>query len=272
MRYMGSIPILVRALTVALCLGGAIGATITFLLLKETWAWPMPDLAYRFLAGAASGYAVGGTITLIRRRWAESELLLATVAIYGIALGAAVLIEPDPIDWSDPVAWGFVGLVAPAVAISVGTLWLNRNVLAAEPAEPVSPPLRRLLTVLAVASGLAGALVYLVPREAGFVWPWAELGAWKALDSRLLASMLLTICGACALIVWRNRRAMADVFLPMLWAYCLVTSIGLTIHAIDTPAMRTEDFTYIGIFMLVAAGTLVTYLADRVAAGRVQPA
>ena len=271
MRYDGSVPVLVRILTVALCAGGAVGAITSFLLIKGGWPWPMPDLAYRFLAGAAVAYAVGSAIVLTRRGWAESEILLATVVLYGVPLGAAILIEPGPVDWSKPVAWSFVGLVVPALLISGGALWVNRRVLAGEPPDPLPSALRGLLGVIAVAGGVVGLLVYAVPREAGFVWPWAELGPWKALDSRLLASMLLTISGAAALVAWRNRQAMADVFLPMLWGYCVVSGAGLVIHAVNTPAMRTEDLIYVAIFTLIAASTLYLYVPQRLSGHRQQP-
>jgi hypothetical protein len=246
----------VRALTVALLAGGAFGAVSSFALQKDLWPWPMPDLAYRFLAGAAAAYAVGSLITLMRGDWAESELLLATVIFYGIPLGAALLIEPDPVDWGEPIALGFLALVIPALTISSVGIWFNRNRLTSEPGASLAPALRALLAVIALLSGAVGVLVFVAPREAGFVWPWAELAPWKPLDSRLLASMLLTVGGGAALVVWRNRRAMADVFLPMLWAYCVVTSVGLAIHASDAPALRTENLIYIAIFGLIVIGTL----------------
>jgi hypothetical protein len=271
-RYDGSVPVLVRILTVALCAGGAIGAVTSFLLIRGGWPWPMPDLAYRFLAGAAVAYAVGSAITLTRRGWAESELLLATVALYGVPLGIAMLVQPGPVDWTQPVAWSFVGLVVPALAISIGALWVNRRVLAGAEPDPLPGRLRGLLGVIAVLGGVVGLLVFAVPREAGFVWPWAELGPWKALDSRLLASMLLTIGGAAALVAWRNRQAMADVFLPMLWSYCVVAGAGLVIHAVNTPAMRTEDLIYVAIFAILAVSTFSLYVPQRIAGYRQQPA
>jgi len=272
MRYEDSVPVLVRILTVALCAGGAIGAITSFLLIKGGWPWPMPDLAYRFLAGAAVAYAVSSAIALTRRGWAESEILLATVVLYGVPLGVAMLLQPGPVDWSKPVAWGFVGLVIPALLISSGALWINRGILAGESPDPLPSRLRWLLGVIAVAGAVVGLLVFAVPREAGFVWPWAELGPWKALDSRLLASMLLTIGGAAALVAWRNRQAMADIFLPMLWGYCIVASAGLVIHAVDTPAMRTEDLVYVAVFSLIAISTFLLYVPQRITGHRQQQA
>jgi hypothetical protein len=251
-----------RALTVVLLAGGAIGAVTSFTLQRDLWPWLMPDLAYRFLAGAAAAYAVGSLLTLLRRGWAETELLLATVILYGIPLGAALLIEPDPVDWGEPVAWGTLALVVPALGIGVVAIGLNRGRLKDEPGASLSKALRAALLVLALASGAIGALVFIAPRESGFVWPWAELAPWKPLDSRLLASMLLTIAGGAALVAVRNRRAMARVFLPMLWAYCVVTAIGLALHAADTPALRTEDLIYIAVFGLIVVATLAFWFDE----------
>src|SRR5215207_6321970 len=133
---------LVTLLTVALLGGGAFGAFSSFTLQRGAWPWPMPDLAYRFLAGAAAAYAVGSAMALARRHWAASELLLATVVIYGIPLGAAMLVDAALVDWGEPVAWGFVGLVVPALLISGVALARNRRLVADSGAAPLDPALR----------------------------------------------------------------------------------------------------------------------------------
>lgn len=258
-----SIPITVRLLTVALLGGGIVGLITAGLLMRGAWPWPMPDLAYRFLAGAATAYAIASAITLLRSTWAESELLLVTVILYGIPLGLAILIEPDPVDWGDIVAWSFLGLVISALAVSLWAVWTFRGRATRNARARLSPPMRAVLLVLGGLSVAVGTIVYAVPRDSGFVWPWAELGPWKPLDTRLLASMLIAIGGGALLVAWRNVRGTCDVFLPMLWGYCVITSIGLAIHARKTPAFRTEDYVYIIIFAVVLAVTLGLFLVDR---------
>src|SRR5688572_25338646 len=106
-----TIPGPVRFLTLLLLAGGGIGALLSLFLVPGNWPWTMPPLAFRFLAGAAAAYAIGSFITLTNKRWRVSELLLVTVIIYGFALGAAVLMQLELIDWSKLVAWTFFGLI-----------------------------------------------------------------------------------------------------------------------------------------------------------------
>ena len=122
-QSLGGLPFLVRLLTLALLVGGLIGGIANFLLLPGFWPWEISPLAHRFLAGAAAAYVVGALITLTRSRWAESELLLVTVIIYAIPLVGAILMQPTLIDWSKVVARLFVGIVTPAIIISIGYVW-----------------------------------------------------------------------------------------------------------------------------------------------------
>lgn len=259
MRVDGSVPLLVRLLILALIVGGALGAISSFLLFRDAWVWPMPDLAYRFLAGAATAYVVGGILVWRRPVWPAIELLFASVLIYGIPLILAILMDSDVIDWGKPIAWLFLAVVIPAVVISAGALWVNRDVSRQVYGERLPRPLFIALVVLALMAGIVGLVVFVAPRESGVLWPWAELAAWKPLDTRLLASMLLTIAGCAAQVAWRNSRQMAGVFLPMLAAYGIVTSAGLLIHARKTPAMRTDDLVYAGIFISIAVVLLLLF-------------
>ncbi len=255
----GAIPTPVRYLVVALLVGGLTGGIINFLLIPGAWPWPMPALAYRFLGGAAAAYSVGSFLTLRRRRWPEHELLMATVLFYGFPLVAAILLQPDLVEWSKPSAWGFFAVVTPALIISMIYTWRYRARTKAEAVGPISPALRTYLLILGVLSLLVGLFVFVAPKESGIVWPWAALGAWKPLDSRLIASMLLTIGGAALLARWRNDRGMLLVFLVMLWAYCVVAGIGLILHAAVTPAFVVPDAIYVIIFAVVSLAGLMLY-------------
>jgi hypothetical protein len=262
------VPLLARLVTIFLLVGGALGCLSSFLLIRNAWPWSMPDLAFRFLAGAAAAYAVGSLLTLRQPGWRASELLMTTVIIYGIPLGLATLIGSEAIDFGKISSWGFFALVIPAVTIAIVTVARNWSIPDASGDPLLSRDLRVLLLGLGVVATLVGAWVYLAPRESGAVWPWAELGPWKQLDTRLLASMLLTIGVGALLVAWRNRWSMALVFLPMLWAYCVVSSIGLAIHADATPAFSTEDYTYVGIFSAVLLLTLGLFVRQWKASDR----
>ena len=250
------VPLLVRFLTLALLIGGLTGGIANFLLLDGFWPWEMPPLAHRFLAGAAAAYVVGTLFVFASGRWAESELLLATVVIYGVPLVAAILVQPHLIDWSTPVAWLFIGVVTPALIISTGYLLANWNRTESNSALDLAP--RTYLLVLGVLTAIVGLLVFVVPERSGLLWPWAALDTWEPLDSRLVASMLLTIAGGALLAWWRNDRGMARLLLVMLTAYCVIAGTGLALHAAVEPAMLAANTIYIGIFSVVTlTGTLL---------------
>jgi hypothetical protein len=255
-----SVPLPVSLLTMALLVGGLIGGISNLLFVPPGfWVWEMPVLAYRFLAAAAFAYVAGSLITLMLGRWAESELLIATVNFYGWPLLIAILLDADKIDWSRFVTWAFLLVVLPALVISITYLSANRYRTSSEAQFLLSKGFRLYLLIIGLAALLVGLLVYVAPKQAGFVWPWSELKAWRQLDSRLIASMLLTIAGGSFLVNWRNDRRGARVFLVMLAAYCIMADIGIALHAWATPAFVEQDTIYIIIFGMVLAIGLVLY-------------
>ena len=249
-------------LAAALALGGAIGAISQFVLVKGLWVWDMPDLAHRFLAAAASAYVVGGAIVLMRRRREEAELLAATVLIYGYPLVAAILIDAGDVDWGRPIAWMFVLIVTPAVIVGTVYLLRARRAPAAAGEAPASAPgggatrpdprTRALLVFLALAAGIVGVLVFLAPRDVNVIWPWGELPAWKLIDHRLLASMLLTVAGGALLALRRPDAGATRLLLAMVVAYCVVAAVGLAMHSADAPSFAGKDRVYIVVLSIVA--------------------
>ncbi len=251
MQIFGGVPFQVRLLTLALLIGGFVGGVANFLLVPGFWPWEMSPLAYRFLSGAAAAYVVGSLVVFGRSRWIEHELLLVTVIFYGVPLVGAILMQPNLINWSKGVAWLFVGVVTPALVISTAYVWKMRDSVASETGRALGPALHSYLLILGVLAMVVGALVFAVPKLSGFLWPWAALDVWKSLDSRLVASMLLTIAGGALLARWRNDRGAAQLFLSMLFAYCAVAGVGVALHAAATPDFLVADIAYVGIFATV---------------------
>lgn len=119
--------------------------------------------------------------------------------------------------------------------------------------------LRGYLLAVGLLTLVVGTLVFVTPKQSGFVWPWAALDTWQPLDSRLIASMLLTIAGGALLTWWRNDEGVAQVFLAMLSAYGVVATIGLVLHALVTPDFVVADLLYVGIFALVLVVGMLLY-------------
>lgn len=265
-RPVRGLPFGVRFLALALVIGGGIGAISSFLLIGDLWVWPMPELAHRFLAAAAAGYVAGGAVALVRRSWEEQELLMVTVLLYAIPLIPAVLIGRDEVDWATTVPVAFLGIVAAAVAICA--VFLPRAARRPHEADLVSSLSEPVLLALGAAGLVVGAIVYLGPRDAGWIWPWADLNAWTPLTTRLIATMLLTIGGGAMLVAYRRSRGAFEIFAAMLVAYCAVAAAGLAIHAEKTPSFRTEDLVYVGVFGVIAAGAAALFVAERRATAR----
>jgi hypothetical protein len=250
----------VRFLTLALIVGGSIGFFTSFFLIPGIWPWEMSPLAYRFLAAAAAAYVVGGLIVLARSRWAASEMLLVTVIVYGVPLVIAVLMTPKVVLWDRVVAWLFIGIVIVALIISVFYVVRERRRAQLDHGTPLGRPLRSYLLVVGVLGLVVGVIVFVAPKQSGFLWPWAPLDLWKPLDSRLIASMLLTVGGGALLAYRRNDGDAVVVFFPMLWAYCVIASVGVALHAAASPSFVFADSVYIAIFTIILLVGAFLYL------------
>jgi hypothetical protein len=256
-------PLPVHLLLLALIGGGLLGGITNFLLLPNVWPWLMPPLAHRFLAAAAFSIFLSSLITWRRSRWLETEFILVNVLAYAIPLLLATFLDIALIDFRKPVTLFYFFLVITAVIICLIYLWQTRS--DPTPNQTLRSHTRTFLLVLGILSGVVGLLVFAAPKQAGFVWPWAVLAAWKPLDSRLIASMLIMIAVGSFLARWRNDRGAWQLTAFILWTYCVVVGVSLGLHAIATPALLIADVTYIFIFVMLILSSLYLYLQERVA-------
>ena len=266
----GDVPFLARFLTLALLVGGAFGALTSFALARGFWVWHMPDLAYRFLAGAAAAYAVGGLLTLRSQRWAATELLLATVVIYGVPLGAAMALDHSAIDWSKPIAWGFLAVVTPALVIACGAL--------CEPARagrrvrrPAGAGAARLPVRAGRGDACAGRARF---RRAAACWLHLALGERRSLDAARQPPDRLDAADD-----WRRRAARCLARRPRRGGRVPADAVGLLPDGgarprhprQRTPAFVTEDVVYSVVFAIVAVDSVVLWLQGAMATRRLAP-
>jgi hypothetical protein len=247
----------IRLLFLALVGGGLIGGVTNFFLLPSVWPWLMPPLVHRFLAAAALAIFLSSLVCWLHQRWAETQFVLINVLIYAFPLLLAVAIDFSLIDMRNPLTWLFFLLVTTAVLICIYYLWQKRNTQS--DAKNLTDGTRTFLLSLGVLSGMVGLLVFVVPKQAGFLWPWAVLAAWKPLDSRLIASMLLMIAGGALWTRWRNDRGVWGLTAVILWTYCVIVSISLMLHAAATPDFLVPDLTYIVIFAILTLTSVYFY-------------
>jgi len=253
-------PLPVRLLILALIGGGFLGGITNFLLLPNVWPWTMPPLVHRFLAAAALSIFLSSLLTWRRSRWPETEFILINVLVYAFPLLLAVFINFALVDLTSPLTWGFFSLVTAAVIICLVYLrWGGER----PEAIGLKERTRTFLLILGLLSGIVGLLVFVVPKQAGFVWPWAALAAWKPLDSRLIASMLIMIAGGAFWARWRNDRGVWQITAVILWTYSVIVSISLALHAAVTPDFLIPDLIYIVIFAILSFTTLYLYRQER---------
>jgi hypothetical protein len=251
----------VRLLILALIGGGLLGGVTNFFLQANVWPWAMPPLAHRFLAAAALSIFLSSLLTWLHPRPVEVEFILVNVLAYAFPLLLATFLDFTLVDLTSPVAWSYFALVSAAVIICLIYFGQKRG---GQPGEhALQARTRTFLLVLGLLSGVVGLLVFVAPKQAGFVWPWAALAAWKPLDSRLIASMLIMMAVAAFWARRRNDRGVWQLTAVILCTYCVVVGVSLALHAVAAPDFLVPDVTYIIIFAILILSSIALYRQER---------
>lgn len=198
--------------------GGFLGAPFWWRGDADAFAWALPPLAGRMLAAAGWAFAVACLLALRRPTEAQIRLIGVMLTLYlGPLTLAIIAVHRDRFDPARPVTWGFFSIV---ILLLAGALWLtmSRN----RPTNDVMPSgfMRWVLVAVGSAAGLWGAVLFVWP-----VGPVAAIWLWPmdALTSRLIASMFLTVAGAC----WAARGSAPLAVTVM--AVVLVYGIGVSL-------------------------------------------
>lgn len=201
--------------------GGAFGSPFWWMDYPASFSWTLPPLAARLLAAAGASFAVTGWYALEQRREDLVRSYVAMLAIYLAPLVAAiVLLHLGRFDWRAPITYAFF-VVAGGMALAA--LWHVARETKLGPSyqaraeRAVLRIVRTWLYLIAAVTGLWGLALFVHPQgPLPQIWVWPQ----DALTSRLIASMLLTLCVAATL----GLRSLAQARMS-LWMF-VVYGIG----------------------------------------------
>ena len=210
---MGMLLLAVLAIT-----GGLIGSPFWWMGDPSSFSWTLPPLAGRLLGAAGFSFAVIGCYVLESRQQQLVRAYIVMLAVYLAPLVAAILLfHLDRFDWSAPITYAFFivagGMAAAALWYLVRRTTLGKGFQDA-PAEQLPIFMRSWLWLVALVMGLWGLAMFVYPSG-----PWPQVWVWPQdpLTSRLIATMLLTLCAG-ALMGLRSV-AMARMSLWMFATY-----------------------------------------------------
>ena len=205
--------------------GGLIGAPFWWGAVPVSFAWAMPSLAFRFLAAAGLAFGAVGLAVMARPSPAKIRFVLGMLATYlGPLLVLILLFHRGALDWSQPVSWGFLGIVV------LLTFWSLLEMVKSRDLRPGTLPGPVERGIWAVGIGLFGlwsaALLVWPGGEVRLIWPWPD----NALTTRLIGAMLLTLF----MMSWmaRNRTELARLAALGVATYGLWVSIACGLRVV----------------------------------------
>ncbi len=223
-------------LLVLTLMGGAIGAPAWWFDPGDSFSWPLPPLAGRFLAAAALGFAFASFRVLEHPSPRHLRLALLLLAVYLWPLAAAILVvHLDRFDRDAFITYAFFGIVG---IMSIATAWYLLRQPPVDLAPPIdeegpAPSTRLWLYSLAVVAGLWGLALFV--SDEGFidaVWLWPG----DLLTSRLIAAMLFTIAAGA---IYASRSAqLSRTMLGTIAIYGLGLALASLWQSFDDAPMK----------------------------------
>ena len=229
-------------------MGGLIGSPFWWVNDPDTFSWALPPLAARLLGAAAFAFAVTGCYAVEHKEQRLIRSYVWMIAVYLAPLVAAILLfHLNRFDWQAPITYAFFAI---AGGMAIAAIWhLVRgtrlgNEFAEAIVEPVPAMVHPWLWLVAVATGLWGLAMFVYPPG-----PWPQIWVWPqdALTSRLIATMLLTLCAGAILAL--QSAAQARMSLWMFTVYGVGAAAACFTNLADGKPVPT---TYAGAFCLLA--------------------
>jgi hypothetical protein len=203
-----------RRVLIAFCVLTLVATNQLFVLSEYTdayFAWRIrPPLTAAFLgAGFASGFVLV-FLSVTERVWANVRLAFLTIFVFTVVTLVATLLHLRQFHWVLGLTTAFGRFAAlfwliVYIAVPIAMVVALRAEARAPGADPPRiVPLPRWIAGLLAAQGitllLVGALLFLVPSTASWLWPWPL----PPLNARAVAAWLLAFGGAAALGLAEN--------------------------------------------------------------------
>jgi hypothetical protein len=174
----------------------------------ETFAWTIePPLTAAFIG---AGYAAGFVLVVLSLRdpvWAHSRVAVLTIFVFVVLTLVATLLHINRMHFDDDfggldllakgAAWFWLAVYI-AIPVAMAVLLVHQERTPGEdppPRDPVPVVLRVALALESAALLVVGALIYVDPTTAEWVWPW-EMPPFTA---RVVAAWLIAFGLATAL-------------------------------------------------------------------------
>lgn len=244
--------------------GGFIGAFSWWFSVPDSFAWTPPPLASRMLGAAGWSFALLSLSTLSHPSYRRVRLYAWMLGVYMWPLTLAILLfHLDRFDFNAPITYAFFAVVVILNAIPIWCLIRQPEILTDEAVDRMQtgPSLRAWLTVVAVVTGLWSLALFITdsgPIQPLWTWPG------DLLSSRLIGSMLLTICiGA---IVSLPGLDTANVLLETTILY----SFGLAIASLWNALVdKPVNLAYLVTFGLIGLGSVWMLVQNRMSMHRI---
>jgi len=240
----------------------------------ETFAWTIePPLTAAFIG---AGYAAGFVLVVLSLRdpvWAHSRLPVLTIFVFVVLTLLATLLHINRMHFDDDfggldvlakgAAWFWLAVYI-AIPVAMSVLLVRQERTPGEdppPRHPVPAVLRLALALESAVLLVVGALIYLDPTTAEWVWPWQM----PPFTGRVVAAWLLAfgLATALAAVAGDLRRLRTAAI-----AYTVFGALVLLAVA-RFPGTLTWDQAPAWIFVGLAAAVVLTGAAGWWAAPRV---
>jgi len=198
--------------------GGFLGSPFWWIDDPNSFSWTLPPLAGRLLGAAGFAFGVIGCYALEQKQQRLVRSYAVMIAVYLLPLVAAILLfHLDRFNWHAAITYAFFiiagGMPASAVwhlarGTTLGELFRDAE------AGPISAVVRIWLWLVATAAGLWGLAMFVYPSGTlRQIWVWPQ----DPLTSRLIATMLLTICAAALLALRSAAQARMSLWMFVIY-------------------------------------------------------
>jgi hypothetical protein len=243
-------------LAVLTVMGGLIGSPFWWMDDPNSFSWTLPPLAGRLLGAAGFAFAVTGCYVLEQRQQRLIRSYIAMLAVYLAPLVAVILLfHLNRFNWGAAITYAFFAV---AGGMAAAALWhlFRGTTLGAEfqgPTERSVPWfVQAWLWLVAIVTGLWGLAMFLYPQgPLPQIWVWPQ----DPLTSRLIATMLLTLCAGALLAL--HSAAQARMGLWMFTAYGTGAAAACFWNAV---AGNSVPVSYAGAFGSLALGSILCVL------------
>ena len=206
---------------------------VPFLVVAFVVLYPWPTATHRWFAWTikptmtpmilGSAY-IGGAYFFVRvfvaGRWHTVKAGFVPVALFASCLGIATIIHWDKFNHHHVAFWIWATLYFTTPFLVLATFLRNQRIAADPSADElrIPPMARAVLALTGLAAVLLGAYLYVVPKRAIDIWPWAL----TPLTARVTGAILML--GVCGLTIaadprWSTARIMLQVARIMIFLF-----------------------------------------------------